>query len=78
LRRDGIGPEVTAAGRTVLDAVHPGLEHKERPVGPAALREVTRDTLGDEDDAAAVEQALDEMLAVGFVAPDLGSSASTR
>ena len=37
---DGIGPEVIAAARTVLDAVHPGLEYTERPVGLAALREL--------------------------------------
>ena len=37
---DGIGPEVTAAARAVLDAVRPGLEYSERPVGLAAIREV--------------------------------------
>jgi len=34
---DGIGPEVTAAARAVLEVACPGIEYTERPVGLAAL-----------------------------------------
>jgi isocitrate dehydrogenase (NAD+) len=37
---DGIGPEVAAAARTVLDAAAVGIEWVERPAGAAALEEV--------------------------------------
>jgi 3-isopropylmalate dehydrogenase len=38
---------------------------------------LARHTLGDEEAAAAIEQAVDETLAAGIVTPDLGGSAST-
>jgi 3-isopropylmalate dehydrogenase len=34
---DGIGPEITAAARRVLDVVAPGLDHEEHPFGGAAI-----------------------------------------
>jgi 3-isopropylmalate dehydrogenase len=34
---DGIGPEVTACARRVLDAAHPGCEFVEAPIGAAAI-----------------------------------------
>jgi 3-isopropylmalate dehydrogenase len=34
---DGIGPEITAAARRVLDAAHPGLTFVEAPIGAAAI-----------------------------------------
>jgi 3-isopropylmalate dehydrogenase len=37
---DGIGPEVTAAARVVLEAVRPDLSFTERPVGLAAIHEL--------------------------------------
>ena len=37
---DGIGPEITAAARRVLDAAHPGLTFVEAPIGAAAIESV--------------------------------------
>jgi 3-isopropylmalate dehydrogenase len=40
LAGDGIGPEVTAAARAVLEAVRPGIAFTERPVGLAAIAQI--------------------------------------
>ena len=47
---DGIGPEITAAAKRVLDAAHPGLTYVEAPIGAIAI-----ETVGEPMPAATVE-----------------------
>jgi 3-isopropylmalate dehydrogenase len=47
---DGIGPEITAAARRVLDAAHPGLTFVEAPIGAFAI-----ETAGEPMPAATVD-----------------------
>jgi len=47
---DGIGPEVTAAAKRVLDAAHPGLTFVEAPIGATAI-----ETVGEPMPAATVK-----------------------